>query len=543
MSYEIEFKLVDINKIQRIEEVEDSLFGENMKVECKSDITDEYCKDIMQRAIEATKVECEVKYIGCTDRLGHYEFEVTKDELKYTVIFQQDTYEWNLQLLVQIGYKTSEDKEKVQSKYDIFLEKLKLCIKNCVVRDWYKCIWINDTQSLWLSKEVYSEIYIVENELRALVSKVMIENFGAEWYDKAEFSKMSASIELNGNNVKRNVPSFANIDINLYTITLEDLMKTVKSDIYSDSMVEDLDVQKEIKRRIFSTTQLDKMQSALDYLRTKYVKKYNIWDKFFLPLIDEPAAFQKELTIFIANRNHVAHNKLLDLSAYNKMLSNTQKFRGYISDAIRKFDSETLSLEVGETLQAIEEPREQEREAYLEVVESEAGVRIRNRKEILETFREVIDNVFSDIHEKLYFNEMMDINKVSELHDINDEQLIFTITKGADVLLAVYGLLNIDDSEGTMSSLKITVIGKDEENVSEETIEYINGEAEYNAEQTSYMPVVQDLLDDDNAEILYEDVDSYFCRLMDEYETNGYSEEMRAEEDWKADAADALEEQ
>jgi hypothetical protein len=46
MGYEIEFKLIeikDINKIQHIEEVEDSAFGENTKVECKHDIADEYC--------------------------------------------------------------------------------------------------------------------------------------------------------------------------------------------------------------------------------------------------------------------------------------------------------------------------------------------------------------------------------------------------------------------------------------------------------------------------------------------------------------------
>lgn len=41
MGYEIEFKLIeinDINKIQRVEEVEDSSFGETVKVECKHDI-------------------------------------------------------------------------------------------------------------------------------------------------------------------------------------------------------------------------------------------------------------------------------------------------------------------------------------------------------------------------------------------------------------------------------------------------------------------------------------------------------------------------
>ena len=55
---------------------------------------------------------------------------------------------------------------------------------------------------------------------------------GAEWHDRPEFSKLSASIELNADNVKRNVPNFANIDVNLYTVTLEGLMDTVQSDIY-----------------------------------------------------------------------------------------------------------------------------------------------------------------------------------------------------------------------------------------------------------------------------------------------------------------------
>lgn len=546
MGYEIEFKLIDIkdiNKIQRVEEVQDSSFGEKVKVECKHDIADEYCKAVIQCAISATNIGCESRYIGCTDRIGHYEFEITKDDVKYAVILQQDTYEWSIQLTVQIGYKTPTDKEKLQNEYDTFLEKLKLCIKNSVVGDWYKCVWISDTQSLWLAKEVYSEIYMAENELRAFISKVMIENFGAEWYDKPEFSKMSASIELNANNVKRNVPNFANIDINLYTITLEGLMATVKSDIYSDSMASDAEVQKEIKRKIFSTTQLDRMQAALDFLRTKYTKKYNIWDKFFLPFIEEPVAFQKALTIFIANRNHVAHNKLLDLCAKNKMLGDTQKFREYINNAVIKFDKENLSMEVEETLQAIEDQRKYEREAHLEIVESESGVRIRDKEEILEEFHEVIDGVFRGVYEKLYFSEIMDIDEESELQDIDDEQLLIKISHGQNILLAVYGIVNIDGSEGATSSLKITVIGKDDENIAEEHIEYINGQAEYDAEQTCYMPVVRDSLDTGNIENISENVENYLNRLIEEYETNGYSEDVRAEEDWKADAADVLEEQ
>ena len=208
-----------------------------------------------------------------------------------------------------------------------------------------------------------------------------------------------------------------------------------------------------------------------------------------------------------------------------------------------KFDKENLSMEVEETLQAIEDQREYEREAHLEIVESESGVRIRDKEEILEEFHEVIENVFREVYEKLYFSEIMDIDEESELQDIDGEQLLFKILHGQNILLEVYGIVNIDASEGATSSLKITVVGKDDENVAEENIEYINGQAEYDAEQTCYMPVVRDSLDTGNIENISKDVENYLNRLIEEYETNGYSEGVRAEEDWKADAADALEEQ
>lgn len=306
-------------------------------------------------------------------------------------------------------------------------------------------------------------------------------------------------------------------------------------------MSSDSEVQKRIKSKIFSTTKLDKMKSALDFLRNQYTKKYNIWDKFFIPFIDKPEEFQTSLTSFIANRNHVAHNKLLDYSAKEKMLYDTHAFRGYIKEAVRKFDSENRSEEVEETLQAIEDQKEYEREAHLEIVQSEAGISIRDRKKILALFREVIRDIYRDIHEILYFNEVLDVNEINSLKDEMDEQLLFTIFNGRQELLNVYGLVDIDDSEGATSVLKISVVGGNDEDVATESIEYVNGEAEYNLEQTGYMPVVKDSLDDGNKEAVKEAVNEFVLRIMDDCETMGYSEERRAEEDWDADAADILE--
>lgn len=401
---------------------------------------------------------------------------------------------------------------------------------------------MSDNQSLWLSKEVYSEIYMAENELRAFVNKVMIENFGSEWHDKPEFSKLGASIELNAGNVKRSVPNFANIEVNLYTATLETLIDTVKSDIYTDTMPNMPEIQKVIKSKIFATTQLDKMQSALDYLRTQYTKKYNVWDKFFVPLIKEPDRFEQSLSDFIANRNHVAHNKLLDISAKNKMLSDTLEFRRFIKAAIRKFENENHSEEVEETLRSIEEQREYEREAQLEVIESESGITIRNREKILDLFSDVVHDIYNSIHECLYFNEEMDVKEISLLKDYTDEQKLFQITFCQRNILSIYGLIDIDDSEGVTSTLQISVIGENDEDIITENIEYINGEAEYNSEQTSFMPVVEDFLDDGNKEYVKEEIEEFLRRKIEEFDTMGTSETRNAEEDWQADAADILEE-
>lgn len=122
-----------------------------------------------------------------------------------------------------------------------------------------------------------------------------------------------------------------------------------------------------------------------------------------------------------------------------------------------------------------------------------------------------------------------------------DGQLLFTIFNGRQELLNVYGLVDIDDSEGATSVLKISVVGGNDEDVATESIEYVNGEAEYNLEQTSYMPVVKDSLDDGNKEAVKEAVNEFVLRIMDDCETMGYSEERRAGEDWDADAADILE--
>lgn len=548
MNYEIEFKMIeikDLSKIQKRKMVKDDIFETD--VEQVEDIADEYCKDIMARIETLLAPDCKLKYIGCTDRIGNFEFKVSCNDVEYTVIFQMDTYEWNRQFTIKIGYSqirvgipVPQMREKIAG-YDHFLEKLKINIKNALIRDWYKCVWIKDNQSLELSGEVYSDIYMAENELRAFISRIMIEHFGIDWHDRPEFYKLKASIKKDAANIKRNVPNFNNIDVSLYTVTLEKLMDTVKADIYSEAMQQDgPEMQKHIKEIIFATTHLDKMESALEFLKNRYVKKYNIWERFFKPLIADPVRWEELLTSFIANRNHVAHNKLLDFMSKETMLSDTREFRRFIREAVIKFDEENCSEEVEETLQAIADQREYEQEARMEIIESESGVKIRDKKEILKLFQDTVDEIYTDAVNKVYFDEGIEVLEECKLQDSVDEQLLFSITGRSSKKLEIYGVIDIDDSEGTASAMQIRVYSADE-NIVNGDIGYMNGEAEYSPEKTSYMPVVMDSYDDRNAEIIKNAVDEFLKREREAEAIVFFEEKRMAEEDWHAEEMDALE--
>ena len=105
MIYEIEFIMIeikDLSKIQKRKMIKDDIWGAD--VEQVEDIADEYCKDIMVGIETLLAPDCKVKYIGCTDRIGNFEFKVSCNDVEYTVIFQMDTYEWNRQFAIKIGY-------------------------------------------------------------------------------------------------------------------------------------------------------------------------------------------------------------------------------------------------------------------------------------------------------------------------------------------------------------------------------------------------------------------------------------------------------
>ena len=141
---------------------------------------------------------------------------------------------------------------------------------------------------------------------------------------------------------------------------------------------------------------------------------------------------------------------------------------------------------------------------------------------------------------KVYFDEGIEVLGECKLQDMIDEQLLFSITGRSGKALEIYGVVDIDDSEGATSVMQIRMYNADE-NIVNGVIEYVNGEAEYNIAQTSHMPVVMDSYDDGNAEIIKNAVDEFLEREREEDAIISHEEKRMAEEDWHAEEMDDLE--
>lgn len=97
----------------------------------------------------------------------------------------------------------------------------------------------------------------------------------------------------------------------------------------------------------------------------------------------------------------------------------------------------------------------------MEITESESGVKIRDKKEILKLFQDTIDEIYTDAVNKEYFDEEIEVLEECKLQDSVDEQLLFSITGRSGKQLEIYGVIDIDDSEGTASAMQIRVYSAD----------------------------------------------------------------------------------
>lgn len=436
------------------------------------------------------------------------------DDNKYEVYFTFATYNDTKQLEISIDSDITEEKFKniTISKSKNFIEQLKISLKDNMIyseneesiKEWEKCVWLLDKQSEIYASDLYPRIYIAENLLRSFINSVMIRVYGVNWWNEVMPENISSKKDSSrGNDYKSIVYSLKDVDETLMCLDVIDLMDILKLKFYKWECSKNVIIEKNIialKKRLskakilnMSKREIALINNILQQLVLQLKEYSNLWDEYFSNYLDDK--FCDEIRVFNKNRNHIAHNKLVDRQAYESIKTNVDFISDSLNEAIKQFNSDFKSLEMNQFEKLVDKYDD-----YTEqLMELESGVNINNTKEILDVFEDGIENLYEEISDRLRFRA--DIK--TEIHtnvklDESDEKSFFTIySLVTKEYIDVNCIASIDDNPGEESNLKIS-LRYSEETVGSYTIKYTNGAISYDSEQCTYMPEKEDEINDED---------------------------------------------
>lgn len=435
--------------------------------------------------IEYSPAQCDFGDDSClievedTFYVANFIYSKDDKENHWQIAFEYGTYNSCSQLQIKI---LSADYEL--NVADNYLEQLKFAIKLLVKPNWEKIIWLMDKDSEQLSIALYPRIYRVENLARQLISEIMTKEYGFEWWDT--YVPLTIKNKHMGRlgGYKSITPGFANVDERLMSIDIGDLNSiiTLKEKKWNPAFIPEISS--------FLNEQSDmKLERMKTLLSAQMIVSIDLWVEQFSKYLSED--FIKDFKTFELNRNHIVHNKLIDRSAYGSISNSISTVEAELIKALAKIEQVVVSKEQREAREQQRAIEQEEMEVALkDIMESEAGVKIRNSQEIIEVYEEQLFIFHSELQEYLRFRNDLEIGEYKSIE--NDTGILFEIRYKVNDESAIvsYSIECMDDSQGSESVVAVNImIG---ENVFSKDIAYTNGEISFNSHQSCYMPETQD---------------------------------------------------
>lgn len=442
---------------------------------------DNYVSNIFQSLVDKGIITCYDIELLDEDVLAYLiSIESILPELSFEVICEFNTYKPQMQLDVSIaadGYIFKPD--------DSYFEHIKASIKDEIIRDWTSLVWLFDKDAEYLSADLYPRIYSTENRLRSVITSVMHRVYGCNWWEKYVPAEIKQKYSARRAGYKGIVHVFKNIDDKLMGIDVGDLYDIINY----KSFAWNADSNSEIEELI-SKCSKGSEKRIVNLLKEHMIVKEDLWRDVFSQFFRED--FKEDFQKFEKNRNHVAHNKPLDRDAYSVIIKSIDRINNHLNQAMTSINRKLPSVE-DQILSDKYEIEERERAEAIEryTKECDAGISIRDTQAINCLYEEELYKSYIDISDALRFRE--DIKLSSFKYSMNDNNGILFSAKSlvdSHEIIFKYDFC-INDDEGAESVLDIYC---ENEGQSELfcSITYINGAAEYDYEQTSYMPTVSD---------------------------------------------------
>lgn len=485
----IEFLFNDIKDIEKLYRIdfEDNPFGED-KSFCYTYIGNYYLENNLQRVKETLSTVSELTYQQSFGRMANEVFVVIANGVYYEMIFTIDTYQHE-KARMKVSIERNQKIEVGSSGnylfpdgevYDNFLEQLKILVKDIFKKDWAVCSWITDEQSEQLCSHLYSDIFKVENAIRAFANKILVHHLGKDWIKQPGMEKYEKSHKTLSVDFKRNVPCFADIDATFISMTMETMVEVIlKAKIYEDEIGLKPSDMVNLHQKIAEGAS----NSVLELIRSRRKVKIDIWkDIFEQYFLDEEAA-KKNITDFIKNRNHVAHNKLLNWSGYQKMTKNIEELDSIIRRANSNFEESIPSEELYMTWNIEDEEMQSEAERcdwernYLRLrIRDETGIEIREDEGIYELFSQTLEELYNEFSDIYYFNPQFNMSEKFDISMIEGEQKLFSIKSNAfkTAMLEITADMAFDSDMDGDSSMRISC-KRDDSELFEVVLEYHNG--------------------------------------------------------------------
>lgn len=499
----IEFMFNSIKNVEliyTIEETYDEDFGDNSKEE--KYLGTDYCRSVMDKLQTHFSEVKNCIYQGQTERIAHEEYSIEVGDVKYSVSFTIDTFNDKAQTQLGVHISSSTD----SNEYDVFLEKFKVYLKQILLKEWEICTWIIDEQSEYLGMQLYPLIFKAENKMRAFVNKVMTRKFGVKWMELIGLEDIIKGYQRSNVDFKREVPEFNNINDYLICSTAESLAKLMLKSKVFESSISLSDVQ---SIRIHKMLAENKSKSVFDSLLEMRKVKVDIWKDIFEKYFDEK--IQKEITNFIKNRNHVAHNKLLTMASYDKMRINILEIQTLFDKAEDAFMSEEPSDELYETWNIEQEEIRSEKEYVYDRIKNETGIDVLFPEQIFSLFKDKMQELYAAIDDSEYFSYAVSISSLNTIENEPETQILFTVNSNVDDAFSfkVCAMIDINDGMGEDSYLKLWIEKVDGTMFLETKIMYHNGEAHEDSMECYYVPDSETFLDNEKLKRFIEDLRSY----------------------------------
>ncbi len=445
------------------------------------------------------KVEIEVDYVRneilsfCTSR----NLEVNVNEESTSAFRGKIEFKDNSEVEIKAILKTFSNTQQLEViieklsgelEFSNDLEMLKIGLKNQLKDTWEECFWIKDFQSSKLSALLYVQVHKIENDLREIVNLIMLRNYGINWWEKYASIVIQKKYRSRTKDFSTVVPAFKGVNDKLLSIDVDDLLKIMKYKRLGFDF-EGTDSLIKIYEGVNEYGDFDRViKTYKDFIKSfgeNLVIVEDLWIDTFSDYFDTD--FFQAWNNFKRGRNHIAHNKLVDLLAHNKISRDIGVIQQYINGINDKLRIEPTDEELEQlTKEYIEVENSGNRK--INFMSEEAGVKILDENEILEKFAEVISEYIEEFKSEVYFRDDIEISDEELINGDSDKELL-AVFGGVDrYRLTITSTLEIYDEPSQVSELvlKIKLNGEIQH---ECQLKYENGEAVYDDDKGYYMPV------------------------------------------------------